>query len=143
MTTVDRARSSLAPISTYKMNHRHQSGIMNSTSVFHAGGHPSQDRRQVEQHLARALRDVGSAPQALPEKFLDDNTSSRELLQLAWDRAQQEIDELQAELRLLRQRHQEAERRLLARINQRKRLQQTMLESACEPEAGVEIPAAR
>lgn len=74
---------------------------------------------------------------------MDDNTSSRELLQLAWDRAQQEIDELQAELRLLRQRHQEAERRLLARINQRKRLQQTMLESACEPEAGVEIPAAR
>jgi len=116
---------------------------MNSTSVFHAGGHPSHDRWQVEQRLARALLDAGSAPQALPEKVLDDNTSSRELLQLAWDRAQQEIDELQAELRLLRQRHQEAERRLLARVNQRKRLQRAMLESAREPEDGVEMAAAR
>ena len=116
---------------------------MNSTSVFHAGSRPPHDRRQVERCLARALRDVGSAPQASPENLLDENTSSRELLQLAWDRAQQEIDELQTELRFLRQRHQEAERRLLARINERKRLQQAMLESVREPEGGVAAPAAR
>jgi flagellar biosynthesis chaperone FliJ len=65
----------------------------------------------------------------------DEGVSSRELLQLAWDRAEQEIDELQAELRRLRQSHQEAERQLLARIGQRKRLQQAILESAGEPTA--------
>ena len=64
--------------------------------------------------------------------FFDEDVSSRELLQLAWDRAEEEIEALQAELRLLRQRHQEAERQLLARIHQRKRLQQTILESAGE-----------
>lgn len=116
---------------------------MNNASVLHAGGHAAQDSRQVEQRLARALRGVDAAAQAMPERALDEDTSSRELLQLAWDRAQQEIDELQTELRLLRQRHQEAERRLLAQINQRKRLQQTMLDTAREPEAGVETPATR
>ena len=68
----------------------------------------------------------------MPVTFFDEDVSSRELLQLAWDRAQEEIEALQAELRLLRQRHQEAERQLLARIHQRKRLQQTILDSAGE-----------
>ena len=68
----------------------------------------------------------------MPVTFFDEDVSSRDLLQLAWDRAQEEIEALQAELRLLRQRHQEAERQLLARIHQRKRLQQTILESAGE-----------
>jgi len=68
----------------------------------------------------------------VPVTFFDEDVSSRELLQLAWDRAQEEIEALQAELRLLRQRHQEAERQLLARIHQRKRLQQTILDSAGE-----------
>ena len=109
---------------------------MNNASVLHAGGHAAQDSRQVERRLARALRGVDAAARAMPERALDEDTSSRELLQLAWDRAQQE-------LRRLRQRHQEAERRLLAQINQRKRLQQTMLDTAREPEAGVETPATR
>lgn len=116
---------------------------MNSNLVLHAGSHAAHDSRQVERRLARALRSVGVGPQAIPEHFLDEDTSSRDLLQLAWDRAQQEIDELQTELRLLRQRHQEAERKLLAQINQRKRLQQTMLDTAREPEAEVEAPVAR
>ncbi len=97
--------------------------------------HLAYDSRHVEQHLAQALRGLGASEPAVPAHALDVDVSSRELLQLAWDRAEQEIDELQAELRLVRQRHQEFERRLLARIAQRKRLQQTILESAGEPAA--------
>ena len=55
-----------------------------------------------------------------------------ELTSLNRDRAEEEIAALQAALRLLRQRRQEAERQLLARIHQRKRLQPTILESAGE-----------
>jgi len=77
----------------------------------------------------------------VPVTFFDEDVSSRELLQLAWDRAQEEIEALQAELRLLRQRHQEAERQLLARIHQRKRLQQTILDSAGETATAALAPA--
>jgi hypothetical protein len=111
--------------------------------ILFAESNVAQDSREIERHLARALRAGDVMAEVMPEDRLDVDLSSREILQLAWDRAQQEIDELQAELRLLRQRHQEAERRLLARINQRKRLQQAMLESVHEPEAGVEAPATR
>jgi hypothetical protein len=93
------------------------------------------DSRDVQQRLAQALRGLGATPHTTPSNVAEEGVSSRELLQLAWDRAAQEIDELQAELRLLRQRHQEAERKLLARISQRKRLQQAILESAGEPAA--------
>ena len=93
------------------------------------------DSHDAERRLAQALRGLGAAPETLPSNVLDEGVSSRDLLQLAWDRAAQEIDELKAELRLLRQRHQEAERQLLARISQRKRLQQAILESAGEPAA--------
>lgn len=106
---------------------------MNSASIIHASRHQAHDSRQVEQRLARALRAVDVPPQAMPQDFPEEDASSRELLQLAWDRAQQEIDELHAELRLLRQRHQDAERALLARITQRKRLQQQILENAGDP----------
>ena len=111
--------------------------------ILLAESNVAQGSREIERHLARALRAVDVAAEVMPEDGLDEDLSSRELLQLAWDRAQQEIDDLQSELRLLRQRHQEAERRLLARINQRKRLQQAMLESVHEPEAGVEAIASR
>lgn len=111
------------------------------TLILLADGNLAYDRQQIEQRLARALRGFAAEPEPMPENFLDEDVSSRELLQLAWDRAAQEIDELQTELRLLRQRHQDAERRLLARINQRKRLQQTILESAGESESGSRTPA--
>lgn len=86
----------------------------------------------MERRLAQALSGLGAAEETVPVTFFDEDVSSRELLQLAWDRAEEEIEALQAELRLLRQRHQEAERQVLARIHQRKRLQQTIVESAGE-----------
>ena len=100
-----------------------------------ADTHFAYDSRHAEQRLAQALRGLGAPDQTVPASILDEDMSSRDLLQLAWDRAEREIDELQTELRLLRQRHQEAERRLLARIAERRRLQQTILDSAGEPTA--------
>jgi len=105
---------------------------MHSTLVSFADRHSAQDRRELKRRLAEALNGLGGPGETVPVTFFDEDVSSRELLQLAWDRAQEEIEALQAELRLLRQRHQEAERQLLARIHQRKRLQQTILDSAGE-----------
>lgn len=101
--------------------------------VAFAHRHLADDARRAEQRLARALRDLDVAPEARTEGGIYDEVSARELLQLAWDRTEQEIEVLQTELRLIRQRHREAERHLLARINERKRLQQEILESAGEP----------
>lgn len=66
---------------------------------------------------------------------LIDNAPSDELLKLAWGHAERVIDELQSELRLMGQRHEDAERQLLAHINQRKRLQQTVLDNIGQPTA--------
>jgi bacterioferritin (cytochrome b1) len=100
--------------------------------VSFADRHPAHDRHEVERRLAQALSGLGAAAETAPATVIDEDVSSRELLQRAWDRAEEEIEALQTELRLLRQRHQEAERQLLARIHQRKRLQQTILDSAGE-----------
>ncbi len=100
--------------------------------VAFADRHSAPDRRAVERRLAQALSGLGAPVETAPATVIDEDVSSRELLQRAWDRAEEEIEALQAELRLLRQRHQEAERQLLARIHQRKRLQQTILDSAGE-----------
>jgi len=99
--------------------------------VSFADRHSAHDRREVERRLAQALSGLGGAPETAPTTVADGDVSARDLLQLAWDRAEEEIEALQTELRLLR-RHQDAERQLLARIHQRKRLQQTILESAGE-----------
>ena len=100
--------------------------------VSFADPHSAHDRRDVERRLAQALSGLGAAAETVPATIVDGDVSARDLLQLAWDRAEEEIEALQTELRLLRQRHQDAERQLLARIQQRKRLQQTILESAGE-----------
>ena len=97
-----------------------------------ADRHSAHDRRDVEQRLAQALSGLSTAAETARATSIDEEVSSRELLQRAWDRAEEEIEALQTELRQLRQRHQEAERLLLARIHQRKRLQQTILETAGE-----------
>lgn len=91
------------------------------------------NNRSIEQRLARALRDVADRSEPATADTLPADVSSRELFQLAWERAEQETDALQTELRLMRQRHQEAERDLVVRINQRKRLKQKILERAGEP----------
>ena len=101
--------------------------------VSFADRHSAHDRRDVERRLAQALSGLSAPVETAPATVIDEDLSSRELLQRAWDRAEEEIEALQTELRLLRQRHQEAERQLLARIHQRKRLQQTILDSAGEP----------
>jgi bacterioferritin (cytochrome b1) len=100
--------------------------------VAFADRHSAHDRREVERRLAQALSGLGAVAETVPATSIDEEVSSRELLQRAWDRAEEEIEALQTELRLLRQRHQEAERQLLARIHQGKRLQQTILDSAGE-----------
>jgi hypothetical protein len=100
--------------------------------VSFADRHSPHDQREVERRLAQALSGLGAVAETAPATIVDGDVSARDLLQLAWDRAEEEIEALQTELRLLRQRHQEAERQLLARIHQRKRLQQTILESAGE-----------
>ena len=100
--------------------------------VSFADRHSAHDRREVERRLAVALSDLSGAVETVQATVIDEEMSSRDLLQRAWDRAEEEIEALQTELRLLRQRHQEAERQLLARIHQRKRLQQTILETAGE-----------
>jgi hypothetical protein len=95
---------------------------MHGDSAVISDGRSSYDSRDAERRLAQALRGLGATSHTTPSKVVEEGVCSRELLQLAWDRAVQEIDELRAELRRLRQRHQEAERQLLARIGQRKRL---------------------
>jgi hypothetical protein len=92
----------------------------------------SSNREIIEKRLAEALSGIRVEMQAAAEETLDIGFSSRELLQMAWDRAEHEIDELRTELRIMQQRHREAERNLVARINQRKRLQQQILENAGE-----------
>ena len=87
------------------------------------------DHNPIERRLAQALRDAEVVPPPTLAVICEEQASSADLFQLAWDRAEQEIDKLQAELRLMRQRHQEAERDVLTRINRRKRLKQQILES--------------
>ncbi len=100
--------------------------------VSFSEGHSAHRRREVERRLTQALSGLGAAAETPPATVVDGDVSSRDLLQLAWDRAEEEIEALQTELRLLRQRHRDAERQLLARIHQRRRLQQTILGSAGE-----------
>ena len=94
--------------------------------------------RNIERRLAEALASPDDGKLEAADKAPADNDlSSRELLQMAWDRAEQEIDELHTQLRILQQRHREAERNLISRINDRKRLQRQILESADEPTQAV------
>jgi len=91
---------------------------------------------QIESRLAEALRSVPS--ETMPPIGHDADIgglSSRDLLQMAWDKAEEELDILQAELRRLRVKHAEEERALLSRINEKKRLQRDLLERAPQQSA--------
>lgn len=98
--------------------------------MFDGDNTDAQHVRNIERRLSDALDGIEFEIPVGERAFQD--LSSRELLQMAWDRAEREIDELHTELRILQQRHREAERRLAARINQRKRLQQQILDAAGE-----------
>ena len=94
----------------------------------------SHDVARIEQRLADALRET--APVSVDPPVDTGDYSSRELLQMAWDRAGEELDQLHSELRRLRQQHQAEELRLLSRINERKRLQRELLDRVPRQEAG-------
>jgi predicted nucleic acid-binding Zn-ribbon protein len=49
---------------------------------------------------------------------------------MAWDKAEKELDDLNGDLRRLRQQFRDQEQTLLNRINQKKRLQQSLLTHA-------------
>ena len=93
------------------------------------------NREIIEKRLAEALNGIDVEVEAMVDEPLDDDLTARELLQMAWDRAEQEVAELRTELRIMHERHRETERNLLARINERKRLQQQILASAEKPAA--------
>lgn len=90
---------------------------------------------EIEQRLGSALREseVTNANLSAPDTS---DLSARELLQMAWDRAEEELDELQTALRRLRQQHQMEERMLLSRINEKKRLQRELVERAPKAVSG-------
>ena len=91
------------------------------------------DTDAIERRLAEALRDQRPSHQLPSAEQMQVDTaelSSRELLQMAWDRAEMELDELQTELRRMRQKHQDAERALLMRINEKKYLQRELVARA-------------
>lgn len=86
---------------------------------------------QIESRLAEALQAASTREGVATVQGEDvGGLSSRELLQMAWDKAEQELEALQSELRRMRQRHAEEERALLSRINEKKRLQRNLLERA-------------
>jgi hypothetical protein len=84
----------------------------------------------IERQLAEAFRGAELVREETIDRSLVDDVSSRELLQMAWDKAEKELDELNAALRRLRQQFRDEEQTLLNRINQKKRLQQSLLEHA-------------
>lgn len=90
---------------------------------------PSRQVVEIERRLGMALRETDRSDTDLSDIDTSD-FSARDLLQLAWDRAEQELDTLHTELRQMRQRHQAEERLLLSRINEKKRLQRELVERA-------------
>lgn len=90
--------------------------------------------RELERRLAQALNEnaqslPSGAPSAASATDLD-GISSRELLQMAYDSVESELDGLRAELRVVRQRHQVEEERLQRRIAQKEALRRKILASA-------------
>lgn len=84
----------------------------------------------IEQQLAEALRAPTPIEPIDSQRPVVEDVSSRELLQMAWDKAEKELEELHGELRKRRQQFRDEERSLLNRINQKKRLQQELLDHA-------------
>lgn len=92
----------------------------------HVARHPA----EIERQLAEALQGP-EMPAEVTEQQPDlKDVSSRELLQMAWDKAEKELEDLNGDLRRLRQQFRDQEQALLNRINQKKRLQQSLLAHA-------------
>jgi hypothetical protein len=93
----------------------------------------------IEARLAHALRVVHEPqgafvdpPSAEPQTDAA-GYSANELLQLAYDSVENEIEVLRKELRLLRQQHRTQEERLERRIIQKEALRRKIVDSATEP----------
>ena len=95
-------------------------------SNTHVVRHPA----EIERQLAEALRGPEMPTEVTEHKPDLKDVSSRELLQMAWDKAEKELDDLNGDLRRLRQQFRDQEQTLLNRINQKKRLQQSLLTHA-------------
>lgn len=92
----------------------------------------SDHKADIERQLAEALQqpdEVKEQPSTLTETA-DEGLSSQDLLQMAWDKAEQELEQLKTDLRLLRQQHETAEKALMHRIYEKKRLQKALIERA-------------
>lgn len=85
---------------------------------------------EIEKQLAEALQAPAAIDVGDNERAVEEDVSSRELLQMAWDKAEKELEDLHGELRKRRQQFRDEERSLLNRINQKKRLQQELLDHA-------------
>lgn len=84
----------------------------------------------IERQLAEALQAPVVTVDSDQEHCEVDDVSSQELLQMAWDKTEKELDDLNGTLRRLRQQFRDQEQSLLNRISQKKRLQQALLEHA-------------
>jgi len=93
----------------------------------------------IESKLAHALQgvlepeDVCVDPTSAAAQMDADGYSANELLQLAYDSVEDEIEGLRKELRLLRQQHRSQEERLERRIIQKEALRRKIVDSATQP----------
>ena len=99
----------------------------------------NQSRSEViEAQLAQALRGMHEAegtfidPAAAVPQPDSDGYSANELLQLAYDSVENEIEVLRKELRQLRQAHRAQEDRVERRILQKEALRRKIVDSAAE-----------
>ena len=98
----------------------------------------------IESKLAHALQGVLEPeeafvnPSSAAAQMDADGYSANELLQLAYDSVEDEIDGLRKELRLLRQQHRSQEERLERRIIQKDALRRKILDSATQPHVNTE-----
>jgi len=92
----------------------------------------------IELQLTEAFRDMASQPVLSPADVEENNNldlsdySSSELLQLAYDRVESEIDDLQSEMRKLRERHKAEELAIERRLIQKNALRNKILAEAAQ-----------
>lgn len=108
---------------------------------MHNEGRAQQE--SIEETLARALRNAGETDRSA---MLDrepanadgvDGYSAQELLQLAYDSVEDEIDALRTELRLVRQKHRTEEERIERRLLQKEALRRKIIDAAPVQESNV------
>lgn len=97
-----------------------------------------QNWQDIEEMYRSAYREMSrEQPAAITRKNLGDYNFSdftrTELLQLAYDKVEQEMEEIRSELRLLREKHRVEEDRLERRLIQKTALRKKILAQADQP----------